>query len=179
MAHFKYIYIKFLQIKCQTKYCSSQNGKKKKERKQAPHGSIALPKSQSNVNSPRLKHPNLGTATKQALDGARGRSTWTGMLGRTAALVENSDLETTECTHGPLKLFWNKHFPKVIKRCSEVRSIRTMNFIDLRYTVQHLLPSPRVHSFSSVCSQEAVQLKTKREEMTLTMAKLRDGSVPK
>lgn len=73
MAHFKYIYIKFLQIKCQTKYCSSQNGKKKKERKQAPHGSIALPKSQSNVNSPRLKHPNLGTATKQALDGARGR----------------------------------------------------------------------------------------------------------
>lgn len=73
MAHFKYIYIKFLQIKCQTKYCTSQNGKKKKERKQASHESIALRKSQSNVNSPRLKHPNLGTATKQALDGARGR----------------------------------------------------------------------------------------------------------
>lgn len=31
MAHFKYIYIKFLQIKCQTKHCRSQKGKKKKK----------------------------------------------------------------------------------------------------------------------------------------------------
>lgn len=55
-----------------------------------------------------------------------------------------------ECTYGSLKLFWNKHFPKVIKRCSVVRSIRTMNFIDLRYTV-HLLTPLRVRSQLHLC----------------------------
>lgn len=61
---------------------------------------------------------------------------------------QNNNLEIMECTYGPLKLFWNKHFPEVIKWCSVAKSIRTMNFIDLKYTIQYLLTLPKVHVLS-------------------------------
>ena len=75
-----------------------------------------------------------------------------------ASWCQSNNLEITlqnlECTYGPLKLFWNKHFPEVIKRCSVAKSIRTMNFIDLRYTIQYLLTLPKVHVLSSEWFQQ-------------------------
>lgn len=146
MAHFKYIYIKFLQIKCQMKYCRSQNGKKKGGKQTSFEGKHSLTEKQEtqvhwdlSIQTWELQPSKLWWSMREKAPDwyALNSNSSKRAGGRTA---EDGDLDTTECTYGPLKLVWNKHFPKVIKWCSVVSSIRTMNFIELRYIVHLLTP---------------------------------------
>lgn len=92
-----------------------------------------------------------------------------------ASWCQNNNLEITECTYGPLKLFWNKHFPEVIKRCSVAKSIRTMNFIDLKYTVQYLLTLPKVRVLGSEqLPRKSVQLENREREIYFDTCKIRN-----
>lgn len=88
---------------------------------------------------------------------------------RAASWCQNNNPGITECRYEPLKLFWNKHLPEVIKGCSVAQSIRTMNFMDFKYTVQYLLTLPEGMSPDVMISAEVstVFLRLHTHEMWL------------